>query len=301
MRVVVQVTSDGVPVAYPQWRLPVDGFDVHVAEVTLAQFRALAKKAGKELAPSNVTDPTDPASWYQAIADALVPLDEVLRILPPSFGVDLEVRYPTRSDVRRLHLHSTLEVNHFVDCVLSVVYETIQNGDDKHHRRIVFSSFNPVVCTALNWKQPNFSVFFASYCGLSRSNPEGRMVPANRVEDDRRCTSIREAVKFAKANNLLGVMLDATILVQVPSLIQSAKENGLLITTFGTTSRVPLADAHMASGVVSRLDLIDFGFDAYRDLKLTQIRRIIAIVCHKSIFAEDGSYIDQMALDRITT
>lgn len=39
------------------------------------------------------------------------------------------------------------------------------------------------------------------------------MVPANRVEDDRRCTSIREAVKFAKSNNLLGVMLDATILV----------------------------------------------------------------------------------------
>lgn len=94
------------------------------------------------------------------------------------------------------------------------MYETIQNGGDDNHRRIVFSSFNPVVCTALNWKQPNFSVFFASYCGLSRSNPEGRMVPANRIEDDRRCTSIREAVKFAKANNLLGVMLDATILVR---------------------------------------------------------------------------------------
>lgn len=127
------------------------------------------------------------------------------------------MRYPTRSDVRRLRLHNILEVNQFVDCVLSTVYETIQNGGDDNHRRIVFSSFNPVVCTALNWKQPNFSVFFASYCGLSRSNPEGRMVPANRIEDDRRCTSIREAVKFAKANNLLGVMLDATILVRTLS------------------------------------------------------------------------------------
>lgn len=139
-------------------------------------------------------------------------------MLPPSLGVDLEVRYPTRSDVRRLRLHNILEVNEFVDCILSTVYETIQSGQ-MEHRRIVFSSFNPVVCTALNWKQPNFSVFFASYCGLSRSNPEGRMVAANRVEDDRRCTSIREAVKFAKANNLLGVMLDATILVRLPSLI----------------------------------------------------------------------------------
>lgn len=137
-----------------------------------------------------------------------------MQLLPPSLGVDLEVRYPTRSDVRRLHLHNILEVNEFVDCVLSTVYETIPEGTEVEHRRIVFSSFNPVVCTALNWKQPNFSVFFASYCGLSRSNPDGRMVAANRVEEDRRCTSIREAVKFAKANNLLGVMLDATILVR---------------------------------------------------------------------------------------
>jgi CDK inhibitor PHO81 len=37
----------------------------------------------------------------------------------------------------------------------------------------------------------------------------------------------------------------------VPSVIQSAKEHGLLITTFGTTSRVPFADAHMSDGVVS--------------------------------------------------
>lgn len=128
--------------------------------------------------------------------------------------MDIEVRYPTRSDVKRLRLHDILEVNEFVDSVLSTVYETIQKGHNEEHRRIVFSSFNPVVCTALNWKQPNFSVFFASYCGLSRSNSEGRMVAANRVEEDRRCTSIREAVKFAKSNNLLGVMLDATILVR---------------------------------------------------------------------------------------
>lgn len=134
------------------------------------------------------------------------------------------------------------------------------------------------MCTALNWKQPNFSVFFASYCGLSRTgnaggglqyNQAGRLIPANRIEEDRRCTSIREAVKFAKANNLLGVMLDATMLVrcdrslsemlaadivcalqvQIPSLIQSAREHGLLITTFGTASRVLLADAHMSDGV----------------------------------------------------
>lgn len=154
-------------------------------------------------------------------------------MLPLSFGVNLELRYPTRSDVRRLYLGRTLEVNDFVDSVLSTVYKSIQTTSSPaaatlpspterqpEHRRIVLSSFNPVVCTALNWKQPNFSVFFASYCGLSRSSSEdfGKMVPANRFEEDRRCTSIREAVKFAKANNLLGVMLDATMLVSSLSI-----------------------------------------------------------------------------------
>ena len=171
----------------------------------------------------------------------------LVQILPASLGVNLELRYPTRSDVRRLSLSRTLEVNDFVDCVLSTVYKSIKsshpsssssptaNGPDSTpaHRRIVLSSFNPVVCTALNWKQPNFSVFFASFCGLSRSaggageaipveGQPSKLVPANRIEDDRRCTSIREAVKFAKANNLLGIMLEATMLVR-PFLLLLAR------------------------------------------------------------------------------
>ncbi len=255
VRVVIQVTSDGVPVAYPNWTLPVDGLDVHVGDVTAAQFRQLAKGKGLELDLAKVADREDPAAWYQAVQGSLVTLDVLLKELPPSLGVNLEVRYPTRSDFRRLNLQRTLEVNKFVDCLLSVVYETIQAETPAQHHRIVFSSFNPVVVSTLNWKQPNFSVFFASYCGLSRSSPEGRMVPANRVEDDRRCTSIREAVKFAKANNLLGVLLDATILLQVPSVVKSAKEYGLLICTFGTDRRIAVADAHMSKGVVSRCTL----------------------------------------------
>ncbi|GAA5878688.1 hypothetical protein JCM1840_000200 [Sporobolomyces johnsonii] len=261
VRVVVQVTSDGHPIAWPHWKLPVEGLDVHAGDVTLEQVVSLAQRSGKALDPAKVRNREDPSAWYQAVMGALVPLDELLKVLPSSFGVNLELRYPTRSDARRLSLGRTLEVNEFVDSVLSTVYRSIQStslpsssvSSSPEHRRIVLSSFNPVVCTALNWKQPNFSVFFASYCGLSRSSSEelGKMVPANRVEEDRRCTSIREAVKFAKANNLLGVMLDATMLIQVPSLIQSAREHGLLITTFGTPGRVPLTDAHMAAGVLS--------------------------------------------------
>ncbi|GAA5947210.1 hypothetical protein JCM3765_001576 [Sporobolomyces pararoseus] len=263
VRVVVQVTSDGHPVAWPHWKLPVEGLDVHVGDITIDQFMQLARKTQRTLEPSKIKYKEDPSAWYQAVAAALVPLEELFKVLPLAFGVNLELRYPTRSDIRRLYLGRTLEVNDFVDSVLSTVYKSIQTSTSPastpstehqpEHRRIVLSSFNPVVCTALNWKQPNFSVFFASYCGLSRSSSEdyGKMVPANRFEEDRRCTSIREAVKFAKANNLLGVMLDATMLIQVPSLIQSAREHGLLLVSFGTIGRVPLTDAHMSAGVLS--------------------------------------------------
>jgi CDK inhibitor PHO81 len=114
-------------------------------------------------------------------------------------------------------------------------------------------------------------VLFASYCGLSRSTPEGQLQRPNRTELDRRCTSIEGAVKFAKANNLLGVLLDATIVVrcgtahskeslanpavqsQVPSLIDSIKENGLLLALFGVSApKDPsLADVHeITTGVL---------------------------------------------------
>lgn len=51
--------------------------------------------------------------------------------------------------------------------------------------------------------------------------------------NDVRCSSLKEAVKFAKQNNLLGVICCAETLVQVPSLIKTAKESGLILVTAG--------------------------------------------------------------------
>lgn len=95
-------------------------------------------------------------------------------------------------------------------------------------RRILFSSFCPAACAVLNWKQPNYAVLFASYCGLSRSTPEGMLQRPNRLELDKRCTSIEGAVKFAKANNLLGVLFDSTIVVSASDGFQLAKVGRLI-------------------------------------------------------------------------
>lgn len=58
------------------------------------------------------------------------------------------------------------------------------------------------------------------------------------VEPDNRCLSVREAVNFAKQTNLLGVILEATTLAAVPSLVASVKDAGLLLAGFGNDTDI---------------------------------------------------------------
>lgn len=81
------------------------------------------------------------------------------------------------------------------------------------------------------------AVFFGTYCGFNvhrgkkrNSDGEETIVYKN---NDVRCSSLKEAVKFSKQNNLLGVICGAQTLVQVPSLIKTAKESGLILVTAG--------------------------------------------------------------------
>jgi hypothetical protein len=57
------------------------------------------------------------------------------------------------------------DINSYVDTILQTVYDyaqshTISNGLENlnhksNNRSFMFSSFNPAICSALNWKQPN--------------------------------------------------------------------------------------------------------------------------------------------------
>ena len=81
------------------------------------------------------------------------------------------------------------------------------------------------------------------------------------VETDRRCTSIKEAIKFARSNNLLGVICEATPLIQVPSLITHIKESGLILTSFGAANRDPQLVHIQKSHGVDALMLMDDSID----------------------------------------
>lgn len=65
------------------------------------------------------------------------------------------------------------------------------------------------------------AVFFSSKCGVARGSEIlslGQGLPADEEESDSRCRSVDAAVQFAKSNNLLGVILNANLLVRCPLL-----------------------------------------------------------------------------------
>lgn len=119
--------------------------------------------------------------------------------------------------------------------------------------------------------------------------PPGQGLLPDEEESDNRCRSVGAAVQFAKSNNLLGVILNANLLVSlrsatvigitdtctfskaaIPSLVQGAKEHGVVLVAFGSHSQLgkldnvfagsppdtPRIDAKLNDGVLSYIEHI---------------------------------------------
>ena len=74
----VQVTRDLQPVAYAQWRLPEDAYDLGVADVTLEQFANLSRRLGR-----GFTLPPTPVSLsdlHTMISRSMASLSDLLKV-----------------------------------------------------------------------------------------------------------------------------------------------------------------------------------------------------------------------------
>jgi glycerophosphodiester phosphodiesterase len=129
-------------------------------------------------------------------------------------------------------LHQFQELNIFVDTILECVYN---NADE--NRRIIFSSFHPEICLALNLKQPNYPVFFLTDAGT---------LPMADV----RCNSLQGALRFAKQADLLGIVAASEPVLEAPRMVSVVKETGLLLFTYGVlNNEVENAVAQKTYGV----------------------------------------------------
>ncbi|CAA7260261.1 unnamed protein product [Cyclocybe aegerita] len=222
--IIVQVTRDLHPVVFFDWHLPNIDFDLGVSGVTLAQFGALAKSVGKDVLGSGERSSAD---WAKYLPGAMISLDRLLKVLPLGVKVLFDLAYPAEGTRHDLTL-SRLDLNNFVDSVLQTIFDVSDLLDTPVIRRkIIFTSFSPDVCLALNWKQPN-------------SSGSGK--------DDKRGSSVGAAVDFAKANNLLGIFVNSELLLQVPSLVHGIRSAELLVGVYGTSEGLSALNAGPALG-----------------------------------------------------
>lgn len=166
LRVIVQATKDGIPVIYPEWALPsaYESLGIRndlVSRVSYEQFNLIAAQQGKGrafLEEFARNPPSDLVAQSQGVATSWASLKDALEILPPEVHLDIHIVYPTKTEEQESQLGPTRNINYVCDAILDVVFDhasKLRAGNDGFIRSVVFSSYNPDICTALNWKQPN--------------------------------------------------------------------------------------------------------------------------------------------------
>ncbi|ERS96262.1 hypothetical protein HMPREF1624_07171 [Sporothrix schenckii ATCC 58251] len=275
VRLYVQHTSDGVPVLWPTWTVRCGGggrtavvegtdamddaagdssvIDVPVARMNYAQFRAATSTApGRQHLETLPSSPLDAVSHvHRVLATSGVTLRDALALVPTGMHVNLQILYPSADEERALGLGGVgnVDINTAVDAILGVVFDHAR-AQRAHTpdvvRSVVFSSYNPSLCTAINWKQPNFPVFLCNDLGREDDATVAAAVPDGVWSTGRRTASVKEVVRTAQSNNFIGLICSSRLLDMVPALIEAIKSQGLALvidrSAETTPAPTPLAD-----------------------------------------------------------
>lgn len=214
VRIYVQHTSDNIPVLWPDWAVSFNNISIPVSSLSLAQFRAITPPATTCLPPSS-----DISSIHRILSTSGgLTLQSALSLLPRGMHVNIQVLYSSSSASR-------VDLNSFVDAILTVVFDHARSqrnqappsqggGFGGGSGSVVFSSDNGVVCAALNWKQPNFAVFLENDLGREGGNTNGNgNENGEREKEKEKQQSIKDAVRVAQQNNLMGLVCCERLLV----------------------------------------------------------------------------------------
>ncbi|KAL8909727.1 MAG: hypothetical protein Q9207_000036 [Kuettlingeria erythrocarpa] len=229
-RIFVQVTKDGVPVVYPKWSVDHYGINVAIGRMTYNQYLSCSEPGKASLhsawppAPGSQTE-----DLVHFLATTCPSLERVLAKSPSSVHLEIHVLYPTAAQEHAFNLSPTSDINSYVDAILSKVFEHARYTREQEPdfmRSLAFTSYNPDICTALNWKQPNYPVLLCNDLGTVRSS-----TPSDLTSDGHTSFSVKEAVRIAQSNNFMGLVCSSRLLDLVPALIGSVKVAGLVLVT----------------------------------------------------------------------
>ncbi|KAF3766131.1 ankyrin [Cryphonectria parasitica EP155] len=264
VRLYVQQTKDGIPVLWPTRTvdLGMGGVAVPVSWLNYAQFeQMLRNSASRNILGSGQLGPqTELHEVHRLFATAGLTLADALEILPPSIHVNLHFIYPMDENIPNHHhqqqqtidpsVYNSGDLNRFVDSVLTTVFDharvqraqTQQSGGAAAVRSVVFSSYSPSVCTALNWKQPNFPVFLCNDLGREEISMAPPQMIAAAANHGRRSSSIKEVVRTAQNNNFMGLLITSRLLKLVPALVDAIKAQGLALVVDKSSETGPLTN-----------------------------------------------------------
>lgn len=194
----VQLSKDLIPVIYHDLHVYVslrkkkstdetDYLELPMNELTLEQLQHLKvyhSAEGKSKQPKFFDEHLDEHQPFPTLADTLEAIDE-------DVGFNVEIKWNMELEDGSHEMDRVNKnPNHYLDCILDVILRKAAN------RRIVFSCFDPDICTMLRLKQNLYPVMFLS---------QGVTERYKRFHDPR-CDTIVNAVFHACANELLGIV-----------------------------------------------------------------------------------------------
>uniref|UniRef100_A0A8C1IRJ1 Glycerophosphocholine phosphodiesterase GPCPD1-like n=1 Tax=Cyprinus carpio TaxID=7962 RepID=A0A8C1IRJ1_CYPCA len=142
-------------------------------------------------------------------------------------------------------LSTYFNMNQFLDIILTCVLQNAGN------RRIVFSCFDPDICTMVRQKQNKYPILFLTQ-GVTDLYPELM---------DIRCQSTKIAMSFAQSENILGISAHTDELLRNMEFIREAQSKGLVVFCWGDynndhENRMKLREHGIDGLIYDRLALI---------------------------------------------
>ncbi|KAJ6242649.1 glycerophosphoryl diester phosphodiesterase [Anaeramoeba flamelloides] len=149
------------------------------------------------------------------VIDRFINLDHIFQQLKNDLNFNIEIKYPyTFTSEKELNYPDR---NVVVDKVLDVV---LKYSKGKTPKRIIFSSFDPIICLMVHWKQPKFPVFFL--------NHGGRELYENPLMN-----SLEHALHFSSKSRFKGIVCFTEPLLDDLTYVQRVHEHNLVLFTYG--------------------------------------------------------------------
>lgn len=226
----VQLSKDLVPVIYHDFHVCVslkrkkhleqsDMLEIPVKELTLEHLRQLKIYHLTEGKTQNQKFFDEDLEEHQPFPT----LQQCLETLDINCGFNIEIKWTMQLFNDTFELYHPMDVNLYLDIIMDVVMR--YSGT----RKIVFSCFNPDVCTMIRLKQNKYPVMFLT---------QGTTERFERYKDPR-CWTIHSAVQFAEYSEILGVNVHSEDILRDPSLVGVAVNANLVLFCWGDDNADP--------------------------------------------------------------